>query len=96
MAAQEDIMNIPTDKQKAIDAAMVQIERQFGKGSIMKLGSKVVLDVPVMVSSSPASRYKSNHLRLARLAMKLPSIELSGFGKSNIHNAIGIGVSDSR
>jgi hypothetical protein len=40
-------MNIPADKQKATESAMVQIERQFGKGSIMKLGSKVVLDVPV-------------------------------------------------
>jgi len=28
-----------TDKQKALDSALAQIERQFGKGSIMKLGS---------------------------------------------------------
>jgi recombination protein RecA len=28
------------DKQKALDAALVQIERAFGKGSIMKLGSR--------------------------------------------------------
>ena len=27
-----------TDKQKALDSALAQIERQFGKGSIMKLG----------------------------------------------------------
>uniref|UniRef100_UPI00322046C9 ATPase domain-containing protein n=1 Tax=Paracoccus sp. TaxID=267 RepID=UPI00322046C9 len=27
------------DKQKALDSALAQIERQFGKGSIMKLGS---------------------------------------------------------
>jgi recombination protein RecA len=47
-------MNIPADKQKAIESAMVQIERQFGKGSIMKLGSKVVLDVPVIPSGSLA------------------------------------------
>ena len=26
------------DKQKALDSALAQIERQFGKGSIMKLG----------------------------------------------------------
>ncbi|MCP4588680.1 hypothetical protein, partial [Pseudoalteromonas sp.] len=26
------------NKQKALDAALSQIERQFGKGSIMKLG----------------------------------------------------------
>ena len=28
------------DKQKALDAALSQIERAFGKGSIMKLGTK--------------------------------------------------------
>ncbi len=47
-------MNIPTDKQKALESAMVQIERQFGKGSIMKLGSQAVLDVPVISSGSLA------------------------------------------
>ena len=28
------------DKQKALDSALAQIERQFGKGSIMKLGGQ--------------------------------------------------------
>ena len=28
------------DKQKALDSALAQIERQFGKGSIMKLGQE--------------------------------------------------------
>jgi recombination protein RecA len=54
MAAQEDIMDIPTDKQKALESAMVQIERQFGKGSIMKLGSQAVLDMPVISTGSLA------------------------------------------
>jgi recombination protein RecA len=31
---------IPTDKLKAAETALSQIERQFGKGSIMRLGSK--------------------------------------------------------
>lgn len=30
----------PMDKQKALDAALAQIERAFGKGSIMKLGAR--------------------------------------------------------
>ena len=47
-------MNIPADKQKALESAMVQIERQFGKGSIMKLGSQAVFDVPVIPSGSLA------------------------------------------
>ncbi|EPX83727.1 recombinase RecA [Salipiger mucosus] len=33
------------NKQKALDAALGQIERQFGKGSIMKLGEKNALDI---------------------------------------------------
>lgn len=43
-----------SDKAKAIDSAMGQIERQFGKGSIMKLGSREVIDVPVISTGSVA------------------------------------------
>ncbi len=35
-----------TEKNKAIDLALIQIEKQFGKGSIMRLGTKDAL-VPV-------------------------------------------------
>jgi recombination protein RecA len=47
-------MNIPADKQKALESAMARIERQFGKGSIMKLGNQAVLDVPVISTGSLA------------------------------------------
>ena len=47
-------MNIPTDKQKALESAMAQIERQFGKGSIMKLGSQAVFDMPIISTGSLA------------------------------------------
>jgi recombination protein RecA len=47
-------MSIQVDREKAIEAAMTQIERQFGKGSIMKLGSKAFLDVPVISTGSLA------------------------------------------
>lgn len=39
-------------KERAIEMALTQIERQFGKGSIMKLGDRSVLDVPVISSGS--------------------------------------------
>jgi recombination protein RecA len=41
-----NLANINADKMKALDAAMSQIEKQFGKGSVMKLGadSKLNLD----------------------------------------------------
>ena len=37
LQGKQDSMNA-SDKQKALDAALGQIERAFGKGSIMKLG----------------------------------------------------------
>ena len=46
--------SISMDKEKAVELAMGQIERQFGKGSIMKLGSQVVADVPVIPTGSLA------------------------------------------
>ena len=60
------------DKEKAIDAALSQIERAFGKGSIMKLGQdeKVVeteviptgsieLDIALGIGGLPRGREKN-------------------------------------
>jgi len=47
-------MAVSPDKEKAVESAMIQIERQFGKGAIMKLGSRPVIDVPVIPSGSLA------------------------------------------
>jgi len=41
-----------TDRKKALDAALTQIERSFGKGSIMRLGDNRVLEVEVIPSGS--------------------------------------------
>ncbi len=46
--------SISVDKQKAVQLAMDQIERQFGKGSIMQLGGRVIEDVPVIPTGSLA------------------------------------------
>ncbi|MBN2254299.1 MAG: recombinase RecA [Deltaproteobacteria bacterium] len=41
------------DKEKAVELAMTQIERQFGKGSIMRLGGEEVIpDVPIIPTGS--------------------------------------------
>jgi recombination protein RecA len=40
------------DKQKALDAALSQIERSFGKGSIMRLGARQVLDIEAISTGS--------------------------------------------
>ncbi|HET8726033.1 MAG TPA: recombinase RecA [Alphaproteobacteria bacterium] len=42
----------PMDKQKALDAALVQIERAFGKGSVMKLGARQQVDAEVVSTGS--------------------------------------------
>src|SRR5277367_6357810 len=44
---------MPDERAKAIDLAFAQIEKQFGKGSIMRLGSKEAI-VPIAVISTGA------------------------------------------
>ncbi len=44
----------PEDKSKAVDLALGQIERQFGKGAIMRLGESQVVDVDVIPTGSLA------------------------------------------
>src|SRR5512137_2200528 len=41
-----------SDREKAVELAITQIERQFGKGSIMRLGGAEILDVPVIPTGS--------------------------------------------
>ena len=41
-------MGVDMDRNKAVDLAISQIERQFGKGAIMKLGGSEKIDVPVI------------------------------------------------
>jgi len=40
------------DKQKALESALAQIERNFGKGSIMKLGERQVMDIEAVSTGS--------------------------------------------
>ncbi|HVI52190.1 MAG TPA: recombinase RecA [Candidatus Sulfotelmatobacter sp.] len=40
------------DKQKALDAALTQIERAFGKGSIMRMGSREVVEIESISTGS--------------------------------------------
>src|SRR5262245_10885090 len=43
----------PKERAKAIDLALAQIEKQYGKGSIMKLGAKdLTQEVPVISTTS--------------------------------------------
>jgi len=42
------------DREKAVDQAISQIERQFGRGSIMKMGEDNIPDIPVISTGSIA------------------------------------------
>lgn len=42
------------EKEKAVDQAISQIERQFGRGSIMRMGEEKVLDIPAISTGSIA------------------------------------------
>ena len=46
-------MKTDSNKEKAVDLAVTQIERQYGKGSIMKLGAEAILgEMPVLSTGS--------------------------------------------
>ncbi|MCH8819239.1 MAG: recombinase RecA [Acidobacteria bacterium] len=45
-------MSEERNKKQAIDMALTQIERQFGKGAIMKLGDRTTFDVPIISTGS--------------------------------------------
>ncbi len=51
-AALRVIENSSMDKNKALEAALSQIERAFGKGSIMKLGQNLAMEVEAISSGS--------------------------------------------
>jgi recombination protein RecA len=46
------VEGVSVDKQKALDAALGQIERAFGKGSIMKLGEQAAVEAEVVSTGS--------------------------------------------
>ena len=42
------------DRKKALEAALAQIDKQFGKGSVMTLGQKAVMDIEIIPTGSLA------------------------------------------
>ena len=52
-SASSEFDGMSGDKQKALSAALAQIEKQFGKGSIMRLGdAEINQDIQVVSSGS--------------------------------------------
>ena len=52
MASALRVVESGMDKQKALDAALAQIDRAFGKGSAMKLGQREALEIEAISSGS--------------------------------------------
>ena len=53
MAKKEvEVLDPKTEKLKALQAAMAKIEKDFGKGSIMKMGDEKVENVEVIPTGS--------------------------------------------
>ncbi|WP_420433243.1 recombinase RecA [Hyphobacterium sp.] len=46
------VSNVDTNKKKALDAALSQIDRAFGKGSVMKLGERPDMDIEAVPTGS--------------------------------------------
>jgi recombination protein RecA len=46
--------NTEKDREKALDSALAQIERQFGKGSLMRLGDSERMPIEVIPTGSIA------------------------------------------
>ena len=46
------VENSSMDKSKALEAALSQIERAFGKGSIMKLGANTAMEIEAISTGS--------------------------------------------
>jgi recombination protein RecA len=54
MAKDETINEIKKEKLKALELTISKIEKDFGKGTIMKLGDRAIADVPSISSGSIA------------------------------------------
>src|SRR3712207_5147798 len=52
MAASLKVVDNGMDKQKALDAALAQIDRAFGKGSVMKLGQREAMQIEAISTGS--------------------------------------------
>jgi recombination protein RecA len=52
--AQRTVQNVGDERQRALGLAFAQIEKQYGKGAIMRLGESQAIDIPVISTGSLA------------------------------------------
>ncbi len=54
MAKQKDAKDIQQEKLKALQVTLDKIDKNFGKGAIMKMGDEIIVDVPAIKTGSLA------------------------------------------
>ena len=59
-------VQVNADKLKVLSAVMDKIEKDFGKGSIMRMNSEAVTNVPVIPTDSDAFTFISNVLGISK------------------------------
>lgn len=52
MASKKDISNFDSDREKALESALAQIQKQFGQGAIMKMGENSHLEIDTISTGS--------------------------------------------
>jgi len=52
-----------SDKDKNLNEALSQIEKQFGKGTVMKMGDREIVDIPSVSTGSLGLRYCTRYWR---------------------------------
>lgn len=58
------------DKKAALETALAQIEKQFGKGAVMKLGANVTMQVDAIPHRQPGPGSGARHRRCAPRAYR--------------------------
>ena len=53
------------DKKQALEQALAQIDKTFGKGSIMRLGANDKVDIEAISTGSLGPRHRARHRRPA-------------------------------
>ena len=65
-----------SEREKAVDTAIAQIERQFGKGSIMRLGQRETVQLDAGPGPTgghlPDSLTQASYLAFGPFAQKMP------------------------
>ena len=69
------------NKQKALAAALAQIEKQFGKGSIMKLGDNRTMDIETISTGSLAMPKTVNEYRLSMAYLTKDAVILMAYSR---------------